>query len=268
MGKEYRVRGYTVPNECSLALGRWIVRAFIRDDFNLFILHGTPRIGKSSYGIKGMGQAVDYLWGEDIFKITGSTADSIRAPICQKYMGWDPNDNVERWLDIDKRIASYLWDDAGYWLFSLNWTDPLLISIQKYFNVIGTDMNNMLMTTPAPQWILSKIATMPGTMRIKIIKRRGGRGDSDSLMFSRRAIGYVPWIYPDLKPGGVHKKLEDDYSCKLPEPFYSKWYKPTREHYAKAAKLEMRKELRRKRLKALEAAKGKKKRGRPPNKKE
>lgn len=257
-----------MPNECSLALGRWIVKAFRLDDFNLFIIHGTPRIGKSTYAIKGMGQAIDYLWGEDIFTIKGSTTDSIRAPICQKYMGWDPNDNVETWLSIEERIAAYLWDDAGYWLFSLNWTDPLLIAIQKYFNVIGTDINSMMLTTPAPEWILSKIATMPGTMRIKIIKRDGGRADSDSRVFSRRAIGYVPWKYPDMKAGGVNKKLEDDFSCKLPEPFYSKWYKPTREHYAKAAKLEMLAELRRKRLAALEASKGKKKRGRPPKKKD
>ena len=266
MCTKYGITGYCLPNECSLATGRWIVAAYLKDDFNLFIIHGTPRIGKSTYGIKCMGQAVDYLWGEDIFTIKGSTADSIRAPICQKYMGWDPNDNVETWLNIDERIACYQWDDAGYWLFSLNWTDPLLISIQKYFNVIGTDINSMMMTTPAPEWILSKIATMPGTMRIKITKRDGGRSDADSKLYSRRAVGYIPWKYPDLKGGGVNKKIHDEFSCKLPEPFYSKWYKPTREYYAKAAKLEMLEELRRKRLAALEAAKGKKKRGRPPKK--
>ena len=254
-----------MPNLPSLALARWIVKAYNLDDFNLFIIHGTPRIGKSAYSIKAMGQVLDYFWGEDIFKITGSTADSIRAPNCQKYLGWDPNDNVDNWLNIMNRIPGYIWDDAGYWLFSLNWTDPLLISITKYMNVVGTDINSLMLTSPDPEWILSKIATMPGTMRIKIIKRDGGQGDSDSRVFSRRALGYVPWKYPDLKGGGVNKKLQDDFSCKLPEPFYSKWYKPTREHYAKAAKLEMRAELIR-RAQARETGKGNKKRGRPPKK--
>lgn len=253
-----------MPNLPTLALARWIIKAFRLDDFNLFIIHGTPRIGKSAYGIKAMGQVIDYLWGEDIFTIKGSTAASIRAPFCQQYLGWDPNDCVDIWLDIENRIPGFIWDDAGYWLFSLNWTDRLLISIQKYMNVIGTDMNNLMLTTPDPEWILSKIATMPGTMRIKIIKRDGGRGDSDSRVFSRRALGYVPWKYPDLKGGGVNKKIEDDFSCKLPEPFYSKWYKPTRETYAKVAKLEMKRELRRRRLEALERDKPKKRRGRPP----
>ena len=248
-----------MPNLPTLALARWIVKAFRYDDFNLFIIHGTPRIGKSTYAIKAMGQAVDYLYGEDIFKITGSSGYG-RAPVCQRYMGWDPSENVETWLDIIKRIPNFTWDDAGYWLFSLNWTDPLLIAVQQYMNVVGTDMNNLLLTTPDPSWILSKIATMPGTMRIKIIKRRGGRGDSDSILYSRRALGYVPWKYPDMKAGGVNKKLEDDFSCKLPEEFY-KWYKPTREKYARAAKLAMRAELVRRNEAATKRQEPKRKRG-------
>lgn len=256
-----------MPKRPSLALARWIVDAYRYDDFHLFILHGTPRIGKSSYGIKVMGQVVDYFFGEDIYKVTGSTGFR-RAPICEKYMGWEPSEVVDNWLDIPDgtRIPMYQWDDAGYWLFSLNWTDPLLIAVQQYMNVVGTDMNSMMLTTPDPEWILSKIATMPGTMRIKIIKRDGGGSDADSRLYSRRALGYVPWKYPDLKGGGVNKKLEDDFSCKLPDEFY-KWYKPTREHYAKMAKLAMRDELKRRRVKALERAKGGKKRGRPPKKK-
>lgn len=206
-----------------------------------------------------MGQAVDYLYGEDIFKITGSSGYR-QAPVCQRYMGWDPMENVERWLDIITRIPNFTWDDAGYWLFSLNWTDPLLIAVQRYMNVVGTDINNLMLTTPDPTWILSKIATMPGCMRIRIIKRRGGSGDSDSVLYSRRALGYVPWKYPDLKGGGVNKKLEDDFSCKLPDEFY-KWYKPTRERYAKMAKLAMRDELIRRNEAARKKLETKKKRG-------
>ena len=248
-----------MPNLPTLALARWIVKAFRNDDFNLFIIHGTPRIGKSTYAIKAMGQAVDYLYGEDIFKITGSSGYR-RAPICQRYMGWDPMENVEIWLDIIKRIPTFTWDDAGYWLFSLNWTDPLLIAVQQYMNVVGTDINNLMLTTPDPTWILSKIATMPGCMRINITKRDGGLRDTDTKLFSRRAVGYVPWKYPDLKGGGVNKKLMDEFSCKLPDPFY-KWSKPTRERYARAAKLAMRAELIRRNEAARKKLETKRKRG-------
>ncbi len=250
-----------MPKLPTLAFARWVVKAHRFDDFILGIIHGTPRIGKSAYGIKVMGQVVDYFYGEDIYTITGSTGHR-RAPICQKYMGWDPTENVERWLDIFEVIPGFIWDDAGYWLFSLNWTDPLLISIQQYMNVIGTDMNTLMLTTPDPNWILSKIATMPGTLRIKVIKRRGGKSDADSIRFARRAIGYKPWKSPDLKSRGVNKVILDDFSCKLPEEFY-RWYKPTRERYARAAKLAMRAALK---ARIEKASKKKKKRGRPPKK--
>ena len=246
-----------MPELPTLALARKICRNYIRDDFNLVIIYGPPRIGKSAYAIKVMGQVLTYLTGEDIYE----------PRICQKYLGWDPHENVDRWLDIYKRIPVYTWDDAGYWLFSLNWTDPLLIAVQQYMNVVGTDMNTLILTTPDPTWILSKIANMPGTIKLNIIKRQGGIADSDSLLFSRRAVGYKLWKYPDGKGGGVNKIMEDEFSCKLPDPFYSEWYKPTREAYAHAAKVAMKKELtRRSSAQRRKEARDKKKGGRPPKK--
>jgi len=230
-----------MPELPTLALARKICRNYMRDDFNLVIIEGPPRIGKSAYAIKVMAQVLTYLTGENIYEIT--EGEKVRAPICQKYMGWDPHENVDRWLELFKRIPGFIWDDAGYWLFSLNWTDPLLIAVQQYMNVVGTDMNTLLLTSPDSSWILSKIANMPGTLKVHITKRRGGEPDNDSNLFSRRAISYKPWKYPDGKGGGVNKVIVDEYSCKLPEPFYSKWYKPTREAYAYNAKMAMKREL-------------------------
>jgi len=243
-----------MPKLPTLALARKICLNYRNDDFSLIIICGTPRIGKSAYAIKVMGQVIDYFYGQDIYD----------PRICRRYLGWDPEENVDRWMGITKRIPCYTWDDAGYWLFSLNWTDPLLITVQQYMNVVGTDINTLILTTPDPGWILSKIATMPGTIRVKVIKRDGGIGDNDTRLFSRRAVGYKPWKYPDLKAGGVNKVLEDEFSCKLPEPFYSEWYKPTRETYAKAAKVAMKAELiRRRKAKLKKLEREEKKGGRP-----
>ena len=247
-----------MPKLPSLALGRQICKNYMRDDFNLVIIAGTPRVGKSAYAIKVMGQVLEYLTGEDIYD----------PRVCEKYMGWDPRENVNKWLDIFKRVPCFTWDDAGYWLFSLNWTDPLLITVQQYMNVVGTDMNTLILTTPDPDWILSKIANMPGVIKVFVTKRQGGIGDSDSRLFSRRATAYKPWKYPDGKGGGVNKIMMDEFSCKLPDPFYSEWYKPRREEYAYAAKLAMKAEL----IKRTQAAADKdrrfkkKKGGRPSNK--
>jgi hypothetical protein len=118
---------------------------------------------------------MDYLWG----------IDANRWKYYKPYFGWDPEENVERWINLTERLPMFVWDDAGYWLHSLNWTDPLLQAIQKYFNVIGTDINTIILTTPSPTWILSKIAGMPGTLRTKIVKRDGGKGDNPTRLYSR-----------------------------------------------------------------------------------
>jgi hypothetical protein len=136
----------------------------------------------------------------------------------------------------------FVWDDAGYWLHSLNWTDPLLQAIQKYFNVIGTDINTIILTTPSPSWILSKIAKMPGTLRTKIVKSTGGISDAPSKKWGRLAITYEPWQTPDMKKHGVNKRFKDNFNCMIPDEIYKEYY-PIRKHYAMQAKLAIREAL-------------------------
>ena len=214
------------------AMARRIVKNYMDDDFNLIIIHGKPRIGKSAYIIKVMQQVLDYLWG----------IDASRWRDFKPYFGWDPEENVERWIDLDERIPMFVWDDAGYWLHSLNWTDPLLQAIQKYFNVIGTDINTPVLTTPSPSWILSKIANMPGTLRTKIVKRQGGISDAPSVKRGRLGLTYEPWRTPDGKMHGVNKRFVDNFNCYIPDPIYVEYY-PIRKHYAKEAKLAIRNAL-------------------------
>lgn len=214
----------------TLAMARRIVDNYERDDFSLIIVDGNLRVGKSSYAIKCVDQAHRYIYGEK------HGINSMRD--LRWVMGWEPNEVVELWQATSERQPVFIWDDAGYWLHSMNWNDPLMISIQRYFNVVGTDFNTMILTTPSPKWVLSKIANMPDMIRVRCVKRDGGRGDSDSRLFSRRATAYKKWESPDLKRGGVNKDWIDDYSCKLPEALYNE-YKPIREEYARRAKLDI-----------------------------
>lgn len=214
------------------ALARKIVKNYERDDFNIFIIHGTPRIGKSAYIIKVIIQVLWYLHQE---KVTSWKQ-------IEPYFGWHPEEISERWLDIKKRIPFYVWDDAGYWLHSLNWTDPVLQAIQKYFNVIGTDMNTVVLTTPSPEWILSKINKMPGVIRTKIIKSTGGISDAPSKMYGRLALSYKPWISPDRKKHGVNKIFKDNFKCLIPDEIYKDYF-PIRRKYALMAKEAIRETL-------------------------
>ncbi|MBA7491597.1 hypothetical protein ES702_02145 [subsurface metagenome] len=227
------------------AMARRIIRNYERDEFNNIIIHGTPRIGKSAYIIKVMKQVMLYLWG----------VDANRWKHFKPYFGWDPKENVNAWIDLTERLPFFVWDDAGYWLHSLNWTDPLLQAIQKYFNVIGTDINTIILTTPSPTWILSKIANMPGTLRTKIVKRQGGIRDDPSTKWGRLAITYEPWKTPDMKKHGVNKRFKDNFNCYIPDEIYKEYY-PIRKHYAMQAKLAIREALLvQERMKSIEGLK-------------
>ena len=206
-----------MPEWPSLALSGLVVNAFRYDDFNLVIIYGPLRMGKSAYSMKVLGEVYDYFYGE-----------KLSPSLLKEFMGFHPAEVIENWMNIDKRIPMYIWDDAGFWLFSMDWNNPLLRAIQKYFNVIGTDMNTLVLTTPDPTWILSKLVNMPGTLRGQVMK-------TDSTRWARKCRGYKPYRSPDLKKTGVNVKWEDRYNCKIPDNVYS-YYKPMRDEYARLAK--------------------------------
>ncbi len=68
------------------ALARLRIRIYELADFNIFIIHGTPRIGKSAYVIKVMQQVLLYLYG----RVANKGKDF------QPYFGWEPNEISER----------------------------------------------------------------------------------------------------------------------------------------------------------------------------
>ena len=214
-----------MPEKPTLALA-WIICELYRDDdFKLVIMYGDQRIGKTAYGLKCMGQVYEYYKGIPL-----------SPRLIDQYMGWDPNEVVDTLIDIDERIPCYKWDDAGYWLWALDWNDPVLKAFCKYLNVIGTDMNCLILSTPDPRFILSKIQNMPSTRTIRITKA------SRTSKWARIAKGYHPYYLPDLTKKRVKPWLEDSYSCKLPQDVYD-YYQPIRRSYAVRAKRLLRKAL-------------------------
>jgi hypothetical protein len=221
-----------MPELPGFGLSRIITRAYRFDDFILVIIYGPLRMGKSAYAMKVLGEVYDYFFGE-----------KLSPDLITKCMGFHPADVVESWMNIKKRIPMYVWDDAGYWLYSMDWNNPLLKAIQKYFNVIGTDMNCLLLTTPDPTWILSKLVNMPGTLRGEVQKIDGSTiSDAPSKLYARKCRGYKPYRAPDLKKTGVNVQWEDTYSCYIPDDIYN-FYQPMRRAYAGLAKQKIREVL-------------------------
>ena len=207
-----------MPKRPTLALADEIRQWYIDDEFKVVIIYGEQRLGKSVYALKAMGQVYDYFKG---------------LPLCpelvDRYMGWRPHEVVDQLLRIKKKIPVYTWDDAGYWLWALDWNDPILKAFMKYLNVIGTDMACLILTTPDPRWILKKITSQPSARTIKIIKASAGS------RWARISKGYQPYVLPDLSTTRVKSWLEDTFSCKCPQETYD-YYKPKREGYAFEAK--------------------------------
>lgn len=237
--------GWQPGDEPTSELARLIINSWFNDDFVLAIIYGTPRVGKSSYALKVMIQVYDYLFGWDMWKVY------------DKCIGWKPEDVIQDWSMILDKIPAYCWDDAGCWLFTLNWNDPLLQEVQRYMNVVGTDIQCLILTTPTPEWILSKVGAMPGAYWVKITKRDGGGTKylgrlPDSKRYARLATAYWPFKTPDLKSRRVRKRFYDEFSCKLPQELYET-YNPTRMKYASLVRLEMKKAMLKKLGKATEA---------------
>ncbi len=213
----------------SLTLARKICRWYLNDQFKAVIIYGDLRIGKSTYALKVMGQVYDYLYGEPL-----------SSELVDFYMGWHPADVIRRWRGIKliarnkRKIPVYTWDDAGVWLFSLDYHDPLLKAIQRYMNLIGTDMACLIMTTPDPSFILSKIRRLPGLIRIHV-KPATSQDKEWPNNADRIAIAYQKSFLPDERKFYMRKLWIDRFRAVLPDDIYD-YYTPIREKYTEMAK--------------------------------
>ena len=127
-----------------------------------------------------------------------------------------------------------MWDDAGLWLYALDWNDARVKSVVKFLNVLRTVMGGLIMTTPAVDMIVSKIPHIEG-MRIAKTTRAPGFKDRDMRILQAYRNTFMPW-------GKRYVKVDwqDPFNVMLSEEDYA-WYSPIRSRYAKEAIALMRK---------------------------
>jgi len=141
-------------------------------------------------------------------------------------------EKVEYLVTNDLREKCLIWDDAGLALLSLDFNNPWVKDVTRFFNVMRTCLSCLILTTPLPTWIVKKIRGFPQCITIKVI-----RAKSDKTHPKRYRIGraYRFWISPDMKKTGVTTIYEDYFTAIMPNPFYHGWYKPYRISYTKVA---------------------------------
>lgn len=216
----------------SYSITAWeINQAYYFDAFMAQVIEGRQRIGKSSYGSKAMAQA----FGE----WTLENVNGVKEPRCVKsnfeevkpWMTFLPKEYLQIIMDVVEKERGLILDDAGIWLYSLDWYDPFVKSVNKWMQVGGTRFGTLLMTTPNKRLISGKVLEALPDLKVCRISKIG----YDSL-YSRPRLArvYEVWDYPDGKRGGVKTMWEDKFNAMLPNDYYA-WYKPKREQYVDVA---------------------------------
>lgn len=185
-----------------------------------FILYGPLGYGKTSYAMQIL---------MEIYK----TKD---VEVLKRYFAFTPLEFLRMVRHFDKQVPAVVWDDAGVWLYYMDYAHPVVKQLGKMLQMIRTRTASVIFTTPMPTLILGKLRNFPQTLTVKITKISGNQYQKDL----RRAVAYQSWLLPDLQKLRVKKKFIDDFSVMLPHEIYD-WLTKNRETYVKLLENEVEK---------------------------
>jgi len=187
-----------------------IGKAYWNNECRNFIIYGPLGYGKTSYALHTL---------MEIYK----THD---PEVLDKYFAFTPQEFLRKVRGFKPRVETICWDDAGVWLYYMDYNHPIIKKLAKMMQVIRTRASSVILTTPSPTLILGKLRNFPQTLTIKIIKNPGNQYQQDK----RRATAYRSYLLPDLQKLRIKKMFIDDFSVMLPNDVY-KWFNDKREVY-------------------------------------
>lgn len=221
----------------TLKLATKLREEYEQDGFFGLIIKGKQRIGKSSY----MSQALAAALGK--WERIGKKYVCVKIDFeaVKKWIVFMPKEFLNLVLSVKGKEVCAYWDDAGFWLFALDWYEPFVKAVSKYMQLGGTQFGCIAMTTPSESLISTKVlGSLPNYYTCKVTKVL-----SDTENHKKRcAKVYETWEYPDNRKGGVWTQWEDYFDAMLPNEFYE-WYKPKRDAYLDMAKNLLQKEVKR-----------------------
>lgn len=135
--------------------------------------------------------------------------------------------------DPPRKVPMIVWDDAGLWLYAMEFSDPRVVSVVKFLNVMRTVVAGLVLTTPTDEMIVRKIPTLPGTRKATVTEEQRS-GTSYMRRFSVAKTIKTKWGKKFVKD-----YLEDYFNVMLPTDVYN-YYKPLRDSYAREANAQMR----------------------------
>ena len=220
-----------------LKLGWQITEEYVYDGFFGLIVEGKQRIGKSSYVSQAVAESFGRWEQEPKIRCIEPNYEEVK-----KWMVFPPKDFLDLVLTVGvgrkERVA--FWDDAGFWLFALDWYDPFVKTISKYIQLAGRQFGSLILTTPSQKLISGKVLeALPSVLLGRVVKI----GGDERLYRPRKCTIYKRWSYPDGKKGGVKKVWIDNFNAILPDEFFN-WYKPKSDHYMDVGLQILKREIR------------------------
>jgi len=194
-------------------------------EFVLIIIYAGLGKGKSAYAIIAL---VEIL--VNIYKMKEKEAwEKVKEFLC-----FHPTQFFDKLDQIRDsgfyRVPGIVWDDAGLWLYALEWNDPFIKQVGKYMNVARSRLASLMLTTPNPNWIIKKLRGFPDARTVKIAKYTA----APRTEYLRRARAYSNDMLPDLRKYRVNIRWTDYFNCRMPDDFY-RWYAPLRDMYEEMA---------------------------------
>lgn len=209
----------------------WIRHNYWNDGFFGQIIEGRQRKGKTSYACQAFAEALS------------GDPEKPDYEAVKQWLVFPPRDFLQLVLKIDEKQLGIIWDDAGFWLFALDWYEPFVKSVVKYVELVGTQVACVTFTTPSRRLMSQKVMDALPEMYLCRIISEGDDHDATGRARKRRlAKVYETWDYPDGRKGGVRRMWRDHYDAMLPDDFFN-WYMPIREKWLGIAKRLLRKEV-------------------------
>lgn len=181
-------------------------RRIIGRAFTGAIIYGEQRMGKSSYALQVM-YDIYKDWDIVFYHVFYDLDELMRF--------------IKHSLTHDQVVPVILWDDAGVHGGAQEWylQRRKVQKLQQLFDLIGSKIKGVLITTPNPQNLIKSIRSYEfyriGLSRMNAVQRR--------------ATGYKLLMLPS-GTRNIRKEFYDEYNMLLPNPIYYR-YKKLRDSY-------------------------------------
>lgn len=197
------------------------------EEFKLVTIYGPLGYGKSAFAFKIV---VELLCVVYHLKVKEAWEMLKQFILFHPEQFFQKLDDISEYV-VDGRVPGIVWDDAGLWLYALDWNDPFVKAFGKYLNVARTHLGSIIMTTPSPDMIFKKVRKFPQAYNVNVRKTTGNPANA----YDRLAVPYLQYynIVKGYRVTRVKIKgavAQDPFNCYLPDDFYA-WYKPLRDKY-------------------------------------